>query len=393
MANSGTVTAGSAALASQYNNLRADVLNVSTGHTHTGASENGAKVAATGVSSGTAALGAVLTADGSGAAAFLAAGASGGILKYEEFTSSGSFVIPANASSSAAIVLEMIGAGGGGASGFKNTSSATAGIGGVGGAGGMGGNFISLASVYGTAGGTVTVTIGAGGAGGTGATGAGSAVFGSDGGATSFGSQTLFGGLGGPDVLNTYGVQQLQPLAAAFEGFFPIASSVTETTAAGSSILRPLRDNLSIIYAQPFAGGHPGMGLASGTINRRNGFDSGLGGGGGASGGGCVSSVSYPGGIGGARVGRLKGEFAANDLFKHGNGVAGGTASGGAGANATSGGGGGGGGGAISSIGGAGGAGAQPGGGGGGGGACSGAGTSGAGGAGGNGRVRVWVVG
>ena len=48
------------------------MLNVSTGHTHTGASENGAKVAATGVSSGTAALNAVLTADGSGGASFLA---------------------------------------------------------------------------------------------------------------------------------------------------------------------------------------------------------------------------------------------------------------------------------------------------------------------------------
>ena len=77
MANSGTVTAGSAALASQYNNLRDDVLNVSTGHTHTGASENGAKVAATGMSSGTAANGAVLTANGSGAAAFLALNAGG----------------------------------------------------------------------------------------------------------------------------------------------------------------------------------------------------------------------------------------------------------------------------------------------------------------------------
>ena len=72
MANSGTVTAGSAALASQYNNLRDDVLNVSTGHTHTGASENGAKVAATGMSSGTAANGTILTADGAGAASFLA---------------------------------------------------------------------------------------------------------------------------------------------------------------------------------------------------------------------------------------------------------------------------------------------------------------------------------
>jgi hypothetical protein len=77
MANSGTVTAGSAALASQYNNLRLDVLDVTTGHTHAGTTNEGAKVAATGVSSGTAANGAVLTADGSGAAAFLALNAGG----------------------------------------------------------------------------------------------------------------------------------------------------------------------------------------------------------------------------------------------------------------------------------------------------------------------------
>lgn len=36
MANSSNVTAGSAATAAQYNNLRADVLNTSTGHTHNG---------------------------------------------------------------------------------------------------------------------------------------------------------------------------------------------------------------------------------------------------------------------------------------------------------------------------------------------------------------------
>lgn len=45
MANSGTVTAGvSAVLASQYNNLRDDVLNITTGHQHTGASEDGRQI-------------------------------------------------------------------------------------------------------------------------------------------------------------------------------------------------------------------------------------------------------------------------------------------------------------------------------------------------------------
>ena len=36
MSNSADVNAGDDALASQYNNLRADVLNISTGHTHNG---------------------------------------------------------------------------------------------------------------------------------------------------------------------------------------------------------------------------------------------------------------------------------------------------------------------------------------------------------------------
>ena len=77
MANSGTVTAGSAALASQYNNLRDDVLNVSTGHTHTGASEDGKKVEGTAIASTGATNGQVLTANGSGGASFAALAASG----------------------------------------------------------------------------------------------------------------------------------------------------------------------------------------------------------------------------------------------------------------------------------------------------------------------------
>jgi hypothetical protein len=76
---SGSVTAGSAALASQYNNLRDDVLNVSTGHTHTGASENGAKVHGSALASTGATNGQVLAADGSGGAAFTTLAQSGAV--------------------------------------------------------------------------------------------------------------------------------------------------------------------------------------------------------------------------------------------------------------------------------------------------------------------------
>jgi hypothetical protein len=77
MANSGTVTAGSAALASQYNNLRDDVLNVSTGHTHTGASEDGKKVEGSAIASTGATNGQVLAADGAGGASFTTLAQSG----------------------------------------------------------------------------------------------------------------------------------------------------------------------------------------------------------------------------------------------------------------------------------------------------------------------------
>lgn len=392
MANSGTVTAGSAALASQYNNLRDDVLNISTGHTHTGASENGAKVAATGVSSGTAANGAVLTANGSGAAAFLAIGASGGILKYEEFTSSGSFVIPATASSSAAIVLEVIGAGGGGGGGAKNTTLDSTARGGDGGAGGGYGVFTYLSSTFGTAGGTVTVTIGAGGVGGLGtAVTASPGPLGAAGGLTSFGSANFPGGLFGSGGVGAAARQYGQPYAAQSAyvdsyGTAPGSAVYPAFSGAGTAA-----DSAALNF-----GGHGAIrGIGSGPAGG-NGFDSGLLGAGGG-GGGAADTSAYPGGRGGKRYGFLNAEIviSSNKTFiTQGNGAAGGTASGGAGgAGALAGDGGSGGGGIRDGNGGVGGAGAAPGGGGGGGGGSSGSGTSGAGGAGGAGRVRVWVIG
>lgn len=66
MPNSGTVTAGSVALASQYNNLRADVLDASTSHTHSGAADAGAKIEGTALKSTGATTGHVLTAGAGG---------------------------------------------------------------------------------------------------------------------------------------------------------------------------------------------------------------------------------------------------------------------------------------------------------------------------------------
>jgi len=80
MANSGTVTAGSAALASQYNNLRDDVLSISTGHTHSGSADAGAKIEGTALKSTGATAGYVLTAGVGGTATVWSASASSGAL-------------------------------------------------------------------------------------------------------------------------------------------------------------------------------------------------------------------------------------------------------------------------------------------------------------------------
>jgi len=398
MANSGTVTAGSAALASQYNNLRDDVLNITTGHTHTGASENGAKVAATGVSSGTAANGAVLTANGSGAAAFLAIGASGGILKYEEFTSSGSFVIPATASSSAAIVLEVIGAGGGGAGGRKNTDGggAAESEGGGGGAGGGYSLFTYLASTFGTAGGTVTVTIGAGGAGGAGTAANGTNV-GTFGGLTSFGSADFVGGR----APTTYSGACARFTGQLFIADAPIPATSYGTAAGSASVEAFSSSGTGAVNLVLNFGGHGGISGDYSTVSGGNGFDSGLGGAGGGAGAGQLGATTKPGGRGGKKFGFVNGEVVSasvpsNQLtrLKFGNGVAAGASNGGAGsAGVAAGDGGSGGGSKQNGDGGAGGAGAAPGGGGGGGGGSTGTGSSGAGGAGAAGRVRVWVIG
>ena len=383
MPSSGTVTAGSAALASQYNNLRADVLNTSTGHTHTGASEDGAKVAATGVSSGTAANGAVLTADGSGAAAFLAAGAAGGILKYEEFTSSGSFVIPSNASSSAAIVLEIV-SGGVGGRGGANRGSGTAASGGQGGPGGNYGFYTDLVSSFGTASGTVTVTVGAGGAGGTGtsATGGFGGV-GTDGGASSFGTVSIPGNQENNTLTNDFSGELMFGKAA----FYAYA---TNNTPSGT-VTAPT------IVAGAFIQTGGGYGYSS-PPDYVSGIDNGVGGGGGGGGGGLTTANAIVrSGNGGKRYStknqHIRLEADGDGAYTFGNGAVGGTAAGSAGAAGSSGDGGAGGNSNTGGNGGVGGAGGQPGGGGGGGGACRTGSTSGAGGAGGAGRVRVWVIG
>lgn len=367
MPNSGTVTAGSAALASQYNNLRDDVLNVSTGHTHTGASENGARVEGTALKATGVTDGYLLTADGSGGVAWEALAAAGA--DVQEFTTSGSWVKPAGKT---AVYVLAIGGGGGGASGGISTTGAYGGRGGCGGA--HSARWIPAASLAGT----VTVTIGAGGVGGTAPAAASTTtagVNGGFGGDTSFGTVAIgLGGIYGPfttanDVTSNRGIAEWgvrQELNSSDVG----GSAIRTTDAAGTTVV--FDSNSADRYSIHLQPGRASQLFFSAirAMNRT---------GGGAS-GGYADATALVGGAG------------ARGFGWNGNIANGGTAGGG---NATSadgiGGGGGGGGGVANGTAGNGGNGYLGGGGGGGGGAYRSAGNS-RGGAGGNGGGGYIIV-
>ena len=383
MANSGTVTAGSAALASQYNNLRDDVLNITTGHTHTGASENGAKVAATGVSSGTALVSTVLTADGSGGASFQALAAAGA--DFQEFTSSGSWVKPAGKT---AVYVFALGAGGGGAGGGRSSGGY-----GRGGGGGYGGAHSARWMAASTLAGTVTVTIGAGGAGGTAlssGTNSLEGVSGSDGGNTTFGTVIL--ALGGPTGQRYVGNDFRVPVGITEWGQCNTdgAPGTAGTTDAHSTAVV---DVSSSSYANQSLSG--GWGKNAPTASTRTFTRSAAGGSGGMAFAGATVLADIYGGAAGARG------FGANGTIAIGGNVAlnSGTATNGSAGSVVGiglGHGGGGGGAATSAVPGNGGAGYLGGGGGGGGGvgvpSGSAARASGAGGTGGAGYILVVSV-
>ncbi len=380
MPSSGTVTAGSAALASQYNNLRADVLNVSTGHTHTGASENGAKVAATGVSSGTATDGFVLTADGSGGAAFEALAAAGA--DFQEFTSSGSWVKPAGKT---AVYVFALGAGGGGASGSRGANGGLARSGGPGGGGGHSSRWYAASTLAGT----VTVTIGAGGAGGTAMAEGSNSVAGNEG---SYGGETTFGtvsvGLGGPTGKANLG-------AVDFNFRTPVGNTEwgTPATYSGNGGTTDAGDPAEVAAAfySTFAVGQPIVNIGVNSVRALTRSASG------GQGGYASNSTSARGGAAGGRG------FGGNGTIVSGGdaALAGGTAANGSAGSVSSAGGGlghggGGGGGGGNAVPGNGGAGYRGGGGGGGGAVSVSSGSAdratGAGGAGGDGYVLVVSV-
>jgi hypothetical protein len=323
-----------------------------------------------------------------GVPAWTTIGASGGVLKYEEFTGNGNFVLPVSMSSSAIIILDVVGAGAGGDGGGWS-GAGTAAAGGNGGAGGAKGQFVFLASTFGTAGGTVTVTIGAGGAGGAARTTVGNPNLGSSGGTTSFGSLNFNGAQASINYYTATGnVGWNAELYLVAQSFTPVGNAAGSALPSGT--MKVVNDVAAALKAS-------WGGVGEGADFRSAWDSAGICAGGGSGGGHTYPGVFTRGGNGG-KFNDYQNQIVANNngyepRVKYGNGSSGGTTAGANGSNSASGShdGAGGGAGAVSATGGNGGAGAI--GGGGGGGGSSQGGTSGAGGAGGGGRIRAWVIG
>jgi hypothetical protein len=130
----------------------------------------------------------------------IAGGGAAGFTNVAIFTASGTFVHPdASAGNPKPVKVFVMGAGGGGAAGRKSGNQD-----GFNGQGGTGGGSGFVEQLDTSVEGAVVVTVGSGGAGGVAVSSPGTNVNGSNGGATSFGSITAYGGGGGIVENNNY---------------------------------------------------------------------------------------------------------------------------------------------------------------------------------------------
>lgn len=207
----------------------------------------------------------------------------GGRLRMQEFTASGTFVVPAGVTS---VWVTMCGGGGSGAV-RTNTASAAA-------TGGGSGFFVIQRPVSVTSGASITVTIGAGGT----AVSTNGALNGNAGGDTSFGSLTVSGGQAGLESTTT---NVLPPQGGKASNGFGSGASMAALLNFSGTYANGLDVNVLATTGPRGSGGGGGLfGVGGDGTNNGNAGSAAANSGGGGGGNATTSNTSKTSGAGGS---------------------------------------------------------------------------------------------